>query len=80
MVGPSITDDDRRDANNRLQAGFVLLVGVSAGLVATQAGASLVQTAAVVAGGLLLGGVLLLWLRRWSAQFRRETGRRQSRR
>jgi undecaprenyl pyrophosphate phosphatase UppP len=80
MVGPSITDDERRDANNRLQVGFVLLVGVSAGLVATQAGASLLQTAAAVVGGLLLGGVLLLWLRRWSAQFRRETNRRRMRR
>jgi undecaprenyl pyrophosphate phosphatase UppP len=80
MVGPSITDDERRDANNKLQLGFVLLVGISGGLVATQAGASLLQTAVAVAGGLVLGGVLLLWLRRWSAQFRRETNRRQSRR
>ena len=80
MVGPSITDDERRDANNKLQLGFVLLVGISGGLVATQAGASLLQTAVAVAGGLILGGVLLLWLRRWSAQFRRETNRRQSRR
>ena len=80
MVGPSITDDERRDANNKLQIGFVLLVGISSGLVATQAGASLVQTVVIVAGGLVLGGLLLLWLRRWSAQFRRETSRRQSRR
>lgn len=80
MVGPSITDDERRDANNRLQVGFVLLVGISAGLVATQAGASLVQIAVAVAGGLLLGGALLLWLRRWSAQFRRDTNRRRMRR
>jgi Flp pilus assembly protein TadB len=80
MVGPSITDEERRDANNRLQAGFVLLVGVSGGLVAMQAGASLPQVGVAIVGALVLGGVLLLWLRRWSAQFRRETNRRRSRR
>jgi pimeloyl-ACP methyl ester carboxylesterase len=80
MVGPSITDDERRLANRRLQLGFVLLVGVSGGLVALQAGASTPQIGVAVVGGLVLGGVLLLWLRRWSAQFRRETNRRQSRR
>ena len=80
MVGPSITDDERRLANRRLQFGFVVLVGVSGGLVALQAGASTPQIGVAVVGGLVLGGVLLLWLRRWSAQFRRETNRRQSRR
>jgi hypothetical protein len=80
MVGPSITDDERRLANRRLQIGFVVLVGLSGGLVALQAGASTPQIGLAVGGGLVLGGVLLLWLRRWSAQFRRETNRRQSRR
>ena len=80
MVGPSITDDERRLANRRLQIGFVVLVGVSGGLVALQAGASTLQIGVAIVGGLVLGGVLLLWLRRWSAQFRRETNRRQSRR
>jgi lysozyme family protein len=76
MVGPSITDDERRIANRRLQIGFVLLVGVSGGLVALQAGATPVVIAVAVVGCLLLGGLLLLWMRRWSAQFRRSTNRR----
>jgi hypothetical protein len=80
MVGPSITDDERDLANRRLQVGFVVLVGLSGGLVALQAGASSLQVGVAVVGGLVLGGVLLLWLRRWSAQFRRETNRRRSRR
>ena len=80
MVGPSITDDERRLANRRLQLGFVVLVGLSGGLVALQAGASPLGIGAAVAGAAVLGGVLLLWLRRWSAQFRRDTNRRRPRR
>lgn len=79
MVGPSITDDERRIANNRLQIGFVVLIGGSGGLVALQAGASTLQVVAAVLGGLVLGGVLLIWLRRWSAEFRAETNRRRMR-
>ncbi len=80
MVGPSITDDERRIANTRIQVGFVVLVGLSGGLVAIQAGATPLQIGAAVVGGLVLGGVLLFWLRRWSAQFRRETNQRRPRR
>jgi lysozyme family protein len=80
MVGPSITDDERRVANNRLQIGFVVLVGLSGGLVALQTGASGLQIGGAVVAGLAVGVVLLLWLRRWSAQFRSETNRRRMRR
>jgi hypothetical protein len=80
MVGPSITDDERDVANTRLQVGFVVLVGVSGGLVAAQTGATALQISVAIAGGLVLGGLLLLWLRRWSAQFRAETNRRRHRR
>jgi hypothetical protein len=80
MVGPSITDDERQLANRRLQIGFVVLVGVSAGLVALQAGASTLQVGVAVVAGIGLGGALLLWLRRWSAEFRRRTNRSRSRR
>lgn len=80
MVGPSITDDERQLANRRLQVGFVVLVGVSAGLVALQAGASILQVGVAVVAGVGLGGALLLWLRRWSAEFRRRTNRSRSRR
>lgn len=80
MVGPSITDDERRIANTRLQVGFIVLVGLSGGLVAAQADATILQIVGAVAGSLVLGAALLLWLRRWSAQFRRETNRRRPRR
>ncbi|WP_142858701.1 hypothetical protein [Salinigranum halophilum] len=80
MVGPSITDDERQVAYTRLQVGFVVLVGVSGGLVAAQAGAAPLQVGLAIGGALVLGGVLLLWLRRWSAQFRRETNQRRPRR
>jgi undecaprenyl pyrophosphate phosphatase UppP len=80
MVGPSITDDERQSASTRLQVGFVVLVGISGGLVATQTGATLLQVGAAVAGALVLGALLLVWLRRWSAQFRSETNRRRPRR
>ncbi|WP_136590065.1 hypothetical protein [Salinigranum halophilum] len=80
MVGPSITDDERQVAYTRLQVGFVVLVGVSGGLVAAQAGATPLQVGVAIGGALVLGGVLLLWLRRWSAQFRRETNQRRPRR
>lgn len=60
MVGPSLTDEDRRVASRRLKVGFVLLVAVSAALVSYQAGASPTQTAVAV-GVALLAGVALLW-------------------
>ncbi len=60
MVGPSLTPEEYATGMNRLRAGFVVLVGVSGGLVALSAGASL-----PVAGGvslLTLGlGVFLVW-------------------
>lgn len=79
MVGPSITDDERDLANQRLQIGFVLLVGLSGGLVALQTGGSPLQIGAIVAASVVLGLLLLLWLRRWSAQFRRRTNRNRLR-
>jgi len=74
MVGPSMTDDERRSANRRLQAGFVLFVGVSGGLVALRAGGTAVQLAAGLAGGLVVGLVMLWFLRRWTREF--QPGRR----
>jgi uncharacterized membrane protein (DUF485 family) len=69
MVGPSLTDDERRLANNRLKLGFVLLVGFSSGLVALQAGGTTVQLAVAVVGGLILGVVLLYFVVRAAREF-----------
>jgi ammonia channel protein AmtB len=74
MVGPSMTDEERQSANRRLQAGFVLVVGVSGGLVALRAGGTTVQLLAGLAGGLVVGLVMLWFLRRWTREF--QPGRR----
>ncbi|WP_435067029.1 hypothetical protein [Haloplanus sp. C73] len=62
MVGPSITDEDRRRANRRLKGGFVALVGVSGGLVSLAIGASLEQAALAVVAGCLVGAILVVYL------------------
>jgi hypothetical protein len=70
MVGPSLTPEERDVANLRLKVGFVVLVAVSAGLVALQARASLAGVAVALVGGTLLGLVLLWFLVRWGREFR----------
>ena len=70
MVGPSTSDDERRTAALRFKAGFVLLVGLSGGLVAFSVGASTSEVAAVVVAGLLVGAALTWWLVRSYRQIR----------
>jgi hypothetical protein len=70
MVGPSLTPEERDVANLRLKVGFVVLVAVSAGLVAVQARASLAGVGVALVGGTLLGLVLLWFLVRWGREFR----------
>jgi hypothetical protein len=76
MVGPSMTDEERDLANSRLRVGFVVLVALSGGLVALQAGGDPLFVGAGFVGGLVLGLLLLAFLMRWGRQFRRETNRR----
>ena len=64
MVGPSDTDTERRAASLRLKLGFVLMVAISGGLVARTADASVAQSFAAAAGGLVVGGLLAWWLAR----------------
>lgn len=63
MVGP-MSDEERRVGSRRLYAGFVVLVGASAGLMALSGGASVVEVAGVTVGGLALGAGLLWYLLR----------------
>ena len=77
MVGPSLTDDERDSANRRLQLGFVLLVGVSGGMVAFEAGGTPVQLAVGVAGGLLIGAALLWFVLRTFDEVRTPRGPRR---
>ncbi|SDM45549.1 hypothetical protein SAMN04487949_1721 [Halogranum gelatinilyticum] len=62
MVGPSYTDDERRTASLRLKVGFVLVVGVSAGITALQVQGSLLQAGVFTVVGLLLGWILVVYL------------------
>jgi hypothetical protein len=62
MVGPSLSDRDRRVASRRLRVGFVGLVGCSGGLVALAVSATPAQALAAVLAGVLVGGALLLYL------------------
>jgi uncharacterized membrane protein len=71
VVGPSLTPEERDVANVRLKIGFVLLVTVSAGLVAVQAQATLVQAGLALLAGLALGLGLIWFLGRWSDEFMR---------
>jgi hypothetical protein len=70
MVGPSLSPEERDVANLRLKVGFVVLVAVSAVLVAIQAQASLAGLVVAFVGGTLLGLVLLWFLVRWGREFR----------
>lgn len=62
MVGPSLSEEDKEASRTRLKAGFVLLVGGSAGMIAVQGNASLPSILAVVAAGIVLGLALVYYL------------------
>ncbi|MFB6101086.1 MAG: hypothetical protein ABEJ73_00800 [Haloplanus sp.] len=74
MVGPSLSDDDRRTATRRLKMGFVALVGCSGGLVALASGATALQALGALAAGLFVGWTLIAYLTRVGQEWRR--GRR----
>lgn len=59
MVDP-ISDEERRSFIRKLKAGFVVFVGLSAGLISLQTDAGLVGFAAASATGMVLG-IVLLW-------------------
>lgn len=63
MVGP-LSDDQRRSGTRRLQAAFVALVGVSAGLISLQADPTALQFIGALLGGTVLGIVLVAYLYR----------------
>jgi hypothetical protein len=70
MVGPSLSEEEQSVARLRLKAGFVLLVGLSGGLVALGAGGDPWQLAVAVAGGSAVGLVLLFFMLRMARQLR----------
>ena len=61
MVRPT-TDEEKAESMNRLKAGIVVLVGVSAGLITLSGGGSLVQIGVAVLAGLVVGAALLAYL------------------
>lgn len=62
MVGPSLSEEEQRERRRRLKTGFVVLVGVSAGMIAFQGGADPASILAVTVAGLLLGVALVYYL------------------
>jgi hypothetical protein len=58
MVGPSITDDDRKAFVRNLKIGFALLVGLSMGLVTLYSGADLSLVVGATVGATLVGAAL----------------------
>lgn len=58
MVGPSITDEERRRFLVRLRVGFSLFVGGSMALVGLYGDAGLEVTAMALVGGTAVGAVL----------------------
>jgi ammonia channel protein AmtB len=56
-----ITDEERERFAVKLKAGFVLLVGLSAGLITLQVEAGPTAVLGAVAGGVVVG-VVLVWL------------------
>lgn len=65
MVGP-LSEDERRSGHRRLQAAFVALVGISAGLISLQADPTAFQFLGAVLGGVALGIALVVYLYRSS--------------
>ncbi|WP_254531220.1 hypothetical protein [Natrinema gelatinilyticum] len=57
---------NRTDGADQLKAAFVLLVGLSGGLIALQSDASLTVIGAAILGGVVAGGALLWYLLRTS--------------
>lgn len=74
MVGPSITEEDRRTYSLAVRAGFVGLLALSAVLIAVNGDATPGETALVGAAGGLFGLLLVLYFR-W-ADWRVRTTRR----
>lgn len=60
---PSRSSDSASEGD-RLKVAFVLLVGLSGGLIALQSGAPLPVIGAAILGGIVAGGSLL-WYLRW---------------
>lgn len=60
MVGP-ISSEERTSTVRRVKAVFVLVVGLSGGLISLQAGGDLLMTGGAILAGLVTG-VVLVWL------------------
>ncbi|MFB6084326.1 MAG: hypothetical protein ABEJ94_08795 [Halorientalis sp.] len=69
MVDP-VSSDERASFTRRLKVGFVVLVGVSAGLITLQGDPGPVVFAGAVAGGLVVGVLLVRFAIPDSGRFR----------
>lgn len=60
MVGP-VSDEERSSFARKVKIGFVLLVGLSGGLITLQANAGVAVFAGATGAGMILG-VVLVWI------------------
>jgi len=60
MVGPSLSEAERKKRIRALKTAFVFLIGLSGGLVALSGDASLPLVGVSILGGLVVG-VVLVW-------------------
>lgn len=78
MVDP-ISDDERNSFARKFKIGFVILVGLSGGLITLQADVGPVGFAVATGAGLVVG-LVLVWIAFPERQDLRRGGRRDSRR
>lgn len=74
MVEP-ISQEERDSGNRKLQIGFLILVTISPPLITLQGDPTTTQIAVATLGGLLVGLVLLWYLRGLASEF--QTGPRR---
>lgn len=79
MVGP-MSDAERDAGNRKVKIGFLLLIGVSPPLIATQFDPSPIELLVAFGGGLVLGLLVVWYLGRLAAEFTASSGRRGRRR
>lgn len=75
-----VSEEERSSFARKLKAGFVLLVGLSAGLITLQADVGLPIFLGAVGAGIVLGVLLVVIAFPERADFERGDGRRRGRR
>lgn len=79
MVGP-MSNDERTSLTRRLKTGFVVLIGISAGLITLVGDPTLLETALVTLVGFIVGAVLVRVVFPGTGEMQRDRDRNRGRR